>query len=342
MKALVWTDKQLVEIEERELPDYTGKVLIKAAYAGICGSDISVYLGKHPRARTPLIMGHEFSGTVAAIGEGVKTDLQPGDPVVVNPLYFCGRCRACLAGNTHVCRSLRLYGTDSDGGMAEYVAIPEESILKLPDTISLKMAAVIEPVAVVVHALRMIQKPFYGSAAVTGLGPMGLLTALMLKDAGVSKLICVEANEQRAEYGRKLGLTVINPLKTASVEYVLDATDGEGVDILVEASGSPAVAKTMTEMAGVRAEILLLSVFKEPAAIDLRAVNFKEQKLVGTRVYTRLDFKDAIEYVDKHSDTVASIISHTFPLAQGQEVFQEMISGHTNTMKVLFEIAKEA
>ena len=339
MKALVWTDKQLVEIEERELPDYTGKILIKAAYAGICGSDISVYLGKHPRAKTPLIMGHEFSGTVAAIGEGVNTTLKVGDPVVVNPLYYCGKCRACLKGNTHVCRSLRLYGTDSDGGMAEYVAIPEESILKLPDTISLKMAAVIEPVAVVVHGLRMIEKPFYGSAAVTGLGPMGLLTALMLKDAGVSKLICVEANEQRAEYGRKLGLNVINPLDTDSVEYVLNATDGEGVDILVEASGSPAVAKTMTEMAGVRAEILLLSVFKEPAAIDLRAINFKEQKLVGTRVYTKLDFKDAIEYVDKNTDKVASIVSHVFPLTQGQEVFQEMINGHTNTMKVLFEIA---
>lgn len=325
-------------MQERSLPDYTGKILIKNAFAGICGSDISVYLGKHPRAKTPLIMGHEFSGTVAAIGEGVKTDLKIGDPVVVNPLYYCGKCRACLAGNTHVCKSLRLYGTDSDGGMAEYVAIPEENILKLPSTISLKMAAVIEPVAVVVHGLRMINKPFYGSAAVTGLGPMGLLTALMLKDAGVSKLICVEANEQRAEYGRKLGLTVINPKETDSVPYILDHTAGEGVDILVEASGSPFVAKDMTEMAGVRAEILLLSVFKEPAAIDLRAINFKEQKLVGTRVYTKLDFKDAIEYVDKHTETVAAIISHTFPLKQGQNVFQEMISGHTNTMKVLLEI----
>lgn len=338
MKALVWTDTQVVEIQERDIPDYSGKILIKAAYAGICGSDVSVYLGKHPRAKTPLIMGHEFSGTVAAIGEGVSTTLQVGDPVVVNPLYYCGKCRACLNGNTHVCRSLRLYGTDSDGGMAEYVAIPEESILKLPDTISLKMAAVIEPVAVVVHGLRMIRKPFYGSAAVTGLGPMGLLTALMLKDAGVSKLICVEANEQRAAYGRKLGLTVINPRETDSVSYILEHTDGEGVDILVEASGSPAVAKDMAEMAGVRAEILLLSVFKEPAAIDLRAINFKEQKLVGTRVYTKLDFKDAIEYVHNHTELVSAIVSHTHPLENGQEVFQEIISGHTNTMKVLLEI----
>lgn len=338
MKSLVWTDKQLVEIQERETPDYTGKILIQNAYAGICGSDVSVYLGKHPRAKAPLIMGHEFCGTVAAIGDGVSTSLQIGDQVVVNPLYYCGKCRACLNGNTHVCKSLRLYGTDSDGGMAEYAAIPEESILKLPEHMSLKMAAVIEPVAVVVHGLRMIQKPFYGSAAVTGLGPMGLLTALMLKDAGVSTLICVEANEQRAAYGRNLGLTVINPKDTNAVQYILDHTEGEGVDILVEASGSPVVAKDMAEMAGVRAEILLLSVFKEPAALDLRAINFKEQKLVGTRVYTKLDFKDAIQYVHTHESLVSAIISHVYPLDQGQDVFQEIISGHTNTMKVLFEI----
>lgn len=341
MKALVWTKKETVEIEERPIPDYTGKVLVKAAYAGICGSDISVYLGKHPRAKMPLIMGHEFSGTVAAIGEGVNTSLQVGDPVVVNPLYYCGQCRACLQGNTHVCRSLRLYGTDSDGGMAEYVAIPEESILKLPQDISLKMAAVIEPVAVVVHGLRMIRKPFYGSAAVIGLGPMGLLTALMLKDAGVSKLFCVEANSQRARYARQLGFDVINPMEADAVQYVLDGTDQEGVDILVEASGSQAAAKMMTQMAGVRAEILLLSVFKELAAVDLRAVNFKEQYLIGTRVYTRLDFKDAITYVQKNAEKVSSVISHVYPLEKGQEVFQDMISGNTGMMKVLLKIEEE-
>lgn len=338
MRALVWTDKQKVELQERERPDCTGKILIKVAYAGICGSDVSVYLGKHPRAKPPLVMGHEFSGVVEDIGAGVETPLKKGDTVVVNPLYYCGRCRACLKGNTHVCRSLRLYGTDTDGGMAEYAAVPESCVYKLPEGISLKMAAVIEPVAVVMHGLRMVKKDFYASACVTGLGPMGLLTALMLKDAGVRKLFTVEANDKRAEYGRKLGLDVINPVQEDSVSAILAQTDGEGVDLLVEASGSPAVAKTMTEIAGVRAELLLLSVFKEPTAVDLRAVNFKEQSLIGTRVYTRLDFLDAIEYVRQNEKKIASVVSHTFPLEEGQAAFQDIISGHTNMMKVLFAI----
>lgn len=338
MKALVWTGTQVVEMQERELPDYTGKVLIRVAYAGICGSDVSVYLGKHPRAKTPLIMGHEFCGTVEAIGEGVATTLQVGDRVVVNPLYYCGKCRACLSGNTHVCRSLRLYGTDADGGMAEFAAVPEQNVLKLPDALPMKLATLIEPVAVVVHGLRMVRKPFFGAAAVIGLGPMGLLTALMLRESGVRELYCVEVNERRAEYGRSLGLQVINPKDTDAVSYLMEQTDGEGVDLLVEASGHPAGAKLMTAVAGVRAEILLLSVFKEPAAVDLRTVNFAEQSLIGCRVYTALDFKDAIAYVSKHGEVLERVVSNIRPLEDGQAVFQDIIGGKTETMKVFLQV----
>lgn len=338
MKALVWTEKEKVQIEDRAVPDYTGKVLVKVSYAGICGSDIGVYLGTHPRAKAPLVMGHEFSGVVEAIGEGVKTEVKVGDRVVINPLYYCGRCKACLSGNTHVCKTLRLYGTDCDGGMEEYAAVTEDTLVKVPEGMSMKMAAAVEPVAVVVHGLRMIQNKFYSTACVTGLGPMGLLSALLMKESGVSRVIAVEANEQRAQYGHDLGLEVINPKEVDAVTYILEQTEGEGVDVLVEASGSAAVAASMTEYVGVRGEILLLSVFKHPAEIDLRAINFKEQQLIGTRVYTKLDFKDAVTYVKNHEKQVASVISHVFPIEKGQEVFQEMIGGNTNMMKVLFEL----
>lgn len=340
MKALVWTEKEKVEFVERDMPDYTGKILIKVAYAGICGSDVSIYLGKHPRAKTPLIMGHEFTGTVEAIGEGVNTNLAIGDKVVVNPLYFCGRCRACLAGNTHVCKTLRFYGIDTDGGMAEYAAIPESCLLKLPEDMDSSLATLIEPAAVVVHGLRMIKKMFYGSAAVIGLGPMGLLSALMLRDSGVSKLFCVETNAQRIEMARALGFTVLNPLTDNVKEYIYANNDDEGVDILVEASGSAPAAKMMTDITGVRGEILLLSVFKEPAPIDLRTINFAEQQIIGTRVYTGLDYKDAITYLSKEGEKLAPVISHVKPLSEGQAVFQEIISGQTNTMKVLLKVSE--
>ena len=339
MKALVWTEKERVVIEERPMPDYTGKLLIKVAYAGICGSDVGIYCGKHPRAKTPLIMGHEFTGTVSAIGEGADTDLQVGDKVVINPLYYCGKCRACLAGNTHVCKTLRFYGIDVDGGMAEYAAIPDKCLLKLPEELDFKLATIIEPAAVVVHGLRMIKKMFHGSAAVVGLGPMGLLSTLMLKDSGVSRLFCVETQPARIEMARSLGLDVINPLTDDVKAYIYANNDDEGVDVLVEASGHPSAAKMMTDLAGVRGEILLLSVFKEPTALDLRTVNFAEQQIIGTRVYTALDYKDAIDYLKQYGEKLAPVISHVKPLDEGQEVFQEIISGKTNTMKVLFKVS---
>lgn len=338
MKALVWAGKENVQLEEREIPDYDGKVLIKVAYAGICGSDIGVYLGTHPRAKAPLIMGHEFAGVVEAIGEGVKTDIKTGDRVVINPLIFCKRCKACLSGNTHVCKTLHLYGTDCDGGMAEYAAVTEDTLVRIPEGMSMKLAAAVEPVAVVIHGLRMIRNQFYSAACVTGLGPMGLLSALLIKESGASRVIAVEANEQRAEYGKKLGLEVINPKETDAVQYLLNQTEGEGVDVLIEASGSAAVAASMTDYVGVRGEILLLSVFKHPAALDLRAINFKEQQLIGTRVYTKQDFKDAVVYIKNHESQIESVISHVFPIHEGQKVFQEMISGRTDMMKVLFEL----
>ena len=339
MKALVWTEKEKVEMQERAIPDYTGKLLIKVAYAGICGSDVSIYLGKHPRAKTPLIMGHEFTGTVAAIGENANTQFKVGDKVVINPIYFCGHCRACLAGNTHVCKTLRFYGIDVDGGMAEYAAIPDKCLLKLPEELDFKLATLIEPAAVVVHGLRMIKKMFHGSAAVVGLGPMGLLSALMLKDSGVSKLFCIETQPARIEMAKALGLDVINPLTDNVKEYIYANNDDEGVDILVEASGNAAAAKMMTDITGVRGEILLLSVFKEPTAIDLRTINFAEQRIIGTRVYTGLDYKDAIDYIKQYGDKLAPVISHVKPLEEGQEVFQEIISGKTNTMKVLLKVS---
>ncbi len=339
MKALVWTEKEKVEMQERAIPDYKGKLLIKVAYAGICGSDVSIYLGKHPRAKTPLIIGHEFTGTVAAIGENADTQLKVGDKVVINPIYFCGHCRACLAGNTHVCKTLRFYGIDVDGGMAEYAAIPDKCLLKLPEELDFKLATLIEPAAVVVHGLRMIKKMFHGSAAVVGLGPMGLLSALMLKDSGVSKLFCIETQPARIEMAKALGLDVINPLTDNVKEYIYANNDDEGVDILVEASGSPSAAKMMTDITGVRGEILLLSVFKEPTAIDLRTINFAEQRIIGTRVYTGLDYKDAIDYIKQYGDKLAPVISHVLPLEKGQEVFQKIISGKTNTMKVLLKVS---
>ena len=150
MKSIQYTAAKRVEVGEKAKPEPgPGEVLIKVAYAGICGSDMIIYQGLHSRAQAPLIMGHEFSGVI----EGGHSALPPGTPVTVYPLLSCGHCQPCRNGYAHVCDTLKLIGIDCDGGMAEYVKVPEEKIVPIPAGLSLKLGAFIEPGAVGVHAV---------------------------------------------------------------------------------------------------------------------------------------------------------------------------------------------
>lgn len=335
MKALVCTEPNKVEVMEKELPDYTGKVLIKVKYAGICGSDLSIFHGKHPRAKMPLVAGHEFVGEVAAVAEGLDTDLKPGDRVVVNPIYYCGRCRACMQGAYTVCNHLKLIGIDCDGGMAQYATAWPKNVMKLPEDLEWDLAALIEPVAVVMHGMRMLEPRFFGSAVVTGGGPMGILSAIFLRSAGMSQVIVSEVNEVRLARAAAMGFKTVNPSKCDVVQEILKLTGGEGADTLVEASGSPYVSKQVTEMVQPRGKILMLSVFKEPALVNLRDINFKEQHIIGTRVYNDLDFHDAIEFTRTHKADLRNVISHVFELDQGVEAFAAASGGGTDAMKVV-------
>ena len=151
MKSIVYHSAQEITVEDQPMPEIAaGEVLIKVAYVGVCGSDMNIYQGVHPRAKAPLVMGHEFSGTIVA---GHPT-LAKGTPVTVYPLLSCGHCEPCLSGYAHVCDTLKLIGIDCDGGMAEYVKVPVDKVMPIPPTLSLKLGAFLEPVAVGVHAVR--------------------------------------------------------------------------------------------------------------------------------------------------------------------------------------------
>ena len=337
MKALVCTAVNKVEVMEYPMPDYQGKILIKVKYAGICGSDLGIYHGQHPRAKMPLITGHEFVGVIEAISDDVETDLKVGDHVTANPILYCGKCRACINGSYHVCESLGLVGIDCDGGMAEFVAVDEHSVYKIPEDLAWEKAVLIEPVAVIVHGIRMIEPRFFGSALVIGGGPMGLLAAMMLKNAGMSKVIMSEINPNRLKRAEQFGIITIDPSQTDVLEKVYELTNGDGVDTLVEASGSPYVSESITKLAQIRGKILMLSVFKEPSKIDLRDINFKEQTMIGTRVYSDMDFKDAIDYTYQYQDELQYVRSHVFSIDEGAQAYATADDGKTDAMKVVIK-----
>ena len=223
MKALIYAGPKVAEVREVEEPKpVEGAVKISVKYCGVCGSDIGIFLGTHPRAKAPLIFGHEFLGIVEEDGQKFKK----GDRVVAYPLLSCGHCRACRAGNRHVCNTLGLIGIDKDGGMCETMYVDENVMFKVPDGVSDRAAVTVEPLAVIVHALHQVGFQARETAVVIGAGLIGILTGIVLKYCGAEKVFISDIFEKRLALAEELGMTPVNPNKESLKEVVLAATDG--------------------------------------------------------------------------------------------------------------------
>jgi 2-desacetyl-2-hydroxyethyl bacteriochlorophyllide A dehydrogenase len=317
MLAARWMGPNRLEAAEVPVPDIaSGDALVEVQACGFCGSDIGIVSGVHPRARAPLIIGHECSGVIAALG-GPAPGFAPGDPVTVFPLISCGHCSACRNGHSHVCAKLRLYGFDIDGAMAGYVRVSAANLVRLPRDLDSRISALIEPLAVAVHAVSRGDWNSESTAAVLGAGPIGLLTALVAKARGVPRVAITDILELRLELARSMGLTAVHAdeLRTTVDEW----TGGEGVDLVFECAGSGATAAAMTSIARPRGVLVNVGVLKKPPAVDLQAVNFKELTIRGSRVYTRHDFEEAVDMAGRLP--LRSLVTHTYPLRSAAEAY---------------------
>ncbi|MEJ2168840.1 MAG: alcohol dehydrogenase catalytic domain-containing protein [Desulfobacterales bacterium] len=324
MKALRYLNPHIVKPEEIDSPVCSpGEALVRVHAAGICGSDMAIFTGKHPRAKAPLVMGHEFAGEIVEIQPGgVETPLAKGDRVTAYPLLMCGECWACRNGFGHVCRDLKLIGIDRDGGFAEYVSVPLDLIVKFPGSLSFDQGALIEPLAVAVHALEMAGKPDWKNAVVVGCGPIGLLVGFCLRYAGIENLLLCDISPQRVKRAAGMNFQTINSADDNPVDRVTEMTRGEGADIVFECAGSAPAALQMCDLVRPRGRIIMVSVHKEPHPVDLRAITFKEISLIGTRVYTRSDFRRAVQMMPDLP--YQGVISHRFELQRGAEGFDVM------------------
>jgi threonine dehydrogenase-like Zn-dependent dehydrogenase len=295
-----------------------GEALIKVEACGFCGSDLNIVAGTHPRARAPLTIGHELSGLIVELADSSST-FSVGDRVTPYPLISCGICNACTSGNAHVCRELRLFGFDVDGGMAEFVKLPVASLMKLPASMPPRIGALIEPLAVAVHGVNRVETVDVEVAAVLGAGPIGLLTALVAKQRGILHVLISDVLASRVELAASIGLDAV----TAGPELrarIMDLTAQNGADIVYECAGHPSSAKEMTEIARSRGVIVNLGVFKDPVEVDMQALNFKEIQILGSRVYERKDFQVAIDMA--MNLPLAPIVSGEFSLRDVSDAFR--------------------
>lgn len=317
-----------------------GEVAIRIAFCGICGTDMHVYHGNmDARVGHNRIIGHEMSGVVAAIGEGVDSTAV-GENAVVRPLAPCGDCPACAAGHAHICHKLTFLGLDSDGAMQEVWVVPAHTVHRLPDTMRLDHAALIEPVAVACHDVRMSGLKPGEDVVVIGGGPIGVLVAMVAREAG-GKVVLSEVNPNRLAIAEQLGFATVNP-KDADIAAAINARTGEkGADVVFEVSGTQPGVDAMTAVAATRARIVMVAIHAQKPQIDLFQFFWRELQLIGARVYEPQDYEKAIALVAAGAIDADTVITDVSPLADIQSAFEALDSSPT-ALKSLIKVGEIA
>lgn len=337
MNAFIYEGPETVAVRDIPVPELKdGQARIRVSFCGVCGSDIGIYSGTHPRAKPPLVMGHEFIGVIEEL-KGESNGFKVGDRVAPYPLISCGDCFACRTGIPHVCNTLKLIGIDLDGGMAEYVNCSTDVLFHIDESVPDKAAATIEPLAVAVHTLHRSGFKPLDKIAIMGAGPIGVLVGIMAKHSGAAKIIISDFDPARLEMCKKLGFEAVNTKGTSLTDYVMNATNGDGADIVFECTGSASAAEEMTKPCRIDGTICLVGVHKAPRPIALADMHFRELHLVATRVYTKRDFAQAVEFTKEISSELEEIVTHTLPLANCENTFDLIKDPSQNAVKVLID-----
>lgn len=297
MKAALWYKAKDIRVEQIDEPVVTaGRVKIKVEWTGICGSDLHEYVAgpifipvEQPHYVSgdiaPIVMGHEFSGIVSEVGEGVHT-VKIGDKVVVEPILACGECGACKKGKYNICKHLGFHGlSGGGGGFSEYTVVDERWVHKMPEGLSLEQGALVEPAAVALHAVRMSKLKAGDKAVVFGVGPIGLLVIEALKAAGASEIYAVELSKERGAKALELGAkAVINPAEEDAVARIQELTGG-GADVAFEVTGVPVVLKQAIDSTTFEGETVIVSIWETEASFQPNNVVLSERSMKGIIAY---------------------------------------------------------
>lgn len=328
MRTLVYTAPRQMVVEERSRPYCgTGEVEIAVAAAGICGSDISGFLGHSRRRIPPLVLGHELVGRTP-----------DGQRVVANPLVSCGHCTACQSGAHNLCSSWRLLGMDRTAGcFAEFVSIPESQVYAIPDELTDTRAVIAEPLANIVHLFRMAAPlPFFRMAIVGGgtMGSLALLTALRL---GVREVLVQDVSDLRLAVARSMGATSTVNASTAEGRAEARRIAGEGFDLVLDASGVGEARQAAFDLCRPGGTVVLLGMGQERSEIDFVTSIRKEHRVVMSFAYTPVDFEQSLTLL-KAGEIDLTAWTVEMPLEQGQQAFDRMTSAPGDTLKMLLRV----
>ena len=335
-KAVYWLGSNKLVNGEINIGDINkGEAVIEVKYCGICGTDVAIYKGLHPRAKPPLIMGHEVSGIIVNVK---SVAFKKGDRVVINPLISCGECFSCKMGKPNSCQNLKLIGIDKNGGFAKYLRVSVDNIYKIPDEVDFKKAALIEPFALAARTFKKTKPHKNDLVVILGGGPIGLAIGLFFKNSGIKNICISEISEYRLNLLKKYGFNIINPKENQLFNEINSISEGKMADIVIMATGSAGPVKDMVAISKVGGLIAIVGIINEPTAADLMNIAFKELTIKGIRVYDDENFRKAVSFVSENSDILNYYVSNIFPI----DVLEEAIKAAANsdkTAKILMRIA---
>ncbi|KAF2446847.1 sorbitol dehydrogenase [Karstenula rhodostoma CBS 690.94] len=351
MKAVRFHGQHDLRFEDIPVPTVKkGQVKVKPAWVGICGSDLHEYLGgpglcpttPHPITgeTVPLTFGHEFSGTIEEVGEGVD-DWAVGDRVSVQPIIYDGTCGACQDNLHNCCWSNGFIGLSGwGGGLSEHIVVPTSTLYRLPKNVPLHIGALVEPLSVGWHAVKA--SPFKKGDAVLilGSGPIGIAVMLALQAKGADKIIVSEVSRKRQEFAKKFGAHyILDPSKDDVVKRCRELCDGQGVDVVFDCAGVQVALDAAVEATRARGTIVNVAIWEKPCTITPNLFTFKERRYMGVATFQIGDFQEVIDAISAGKMTPERMITGRIELDEVEEKgFKTLINDKDNQVKILVKV----
>ena len=342
MKALLLTEYKHLEVTDMLVPEIGPEdILVRVRACGICGSDVHGYDGSSGRRVPPLVMGHEASGLVAAVGKGV-TRFREGDRVTFDSTVYCGKCYFCRRGEINLCDNRNVLGVSTGeyrrhGAFAEYVAVPQHIVYRLPESFPFEHAALIESVSIAFHAIRRTPIRLGDSAVVVGTGMIGLLVLQALRLAGCGQVIAVDIDDFKLERAKELGANVgLNSRNVDVAAEVAALTEGRGADIAVEVVGATASLNSAVCSVRKGGVVTLVGNLSPKVELPMQAVVTRELSLFGS-CSSQGEYPACIEMMARGDIRVEPLITATAPLDEGPAWFQRLYGHEPGLMKIILQ-----
>ncbi len=335
MRTLHYPAFDQLEIRDiDEVAPQPDEVKLKVAACGICGSELESYKNKSPRRPPPLVMGHEFCGTIVETGSEVQ-DWQVGAKVVSNSLVPCGKCVRCDRGDTHLCANRQIFGMHRPGAFAEYVNVPARCLIPWPENLPAEAAALAEPMANGIHVVHVSRHLPVHVALVIGAGPIGLFCQQALQVLRGSKVYVADLSPERLAVAKKLGAArVINPLEEDVTKIIMEETGGEGADLSVDAVGSGLTKRTSLDAIRPGGATVWIGLHEDTMTFDSYNVTLPEKQVLGTYAATIDELRQALDLMSAGKVDALSWVQR-FPLVDGVSAFQRMLAAKGADIKAV-------